>query len=331
MPLALRPRVYEPRLELEGSLDRFRDPLNPLYELARRGSRLTRWYLIPVLLFIFLLAGSGALFFSLESAVEAGLWDSALDTAAYLIVANLPVTILIGIWLWRWERRDPRTVGLQRSSALRFLLSGFAFGAGLIVVGVVLLVTGGEMTLDFDQTSIQGWSAAGPASIVLLAWVVQGFTEEIIFRGWLLQNTAVQLGPVVGVIVATLIFGLAHLTNPGVTALAALNLVLIGVLFTLIALLEGGIWAASGFHIAWNWAQSNVFGFKVSGLDIGGGSLVGVAPGDSDAIVGGEFGFEGSVAATTTIVIGILIVIAVTSRYVAPSNVSQAGRIPGPE
>ena len=301
-------------IELADLLKRLRDPENPLFQLAQLGTRLTRWWLIPILLLVFFFAGAGALLFTLESAEESGLWDSALDTAAYLIAANLPVAALIVIWLWRWEKRGPQTLGFQRSTAPTYGLAGFGLGAGLITVGMALLLTSGDASLEFDQTPIQGWVAVGPALVVLIAWIVQGVTEEIIFRGWFLQNAGVQLGPIAGSAVAIALFTAAHLTNPGITTLAALNLLLIGVLFTMIALLEGGLWAASGFHIAWNWTQSNVFGFKVSGLDIGGGSFVTIVPGESSTITGGDFGFEGSVAATTTIVIGILLVLALASR-----------------
>ena len=296
-------------------MERFRDPGNRLFELARSGTRVTRWWAIPILLFVFLFAGAGGALFPLETASEAGLWDSTLNTTAFLIVGYAPVAVLVGVWVWRWEKRDPRTLGLLGSGALRYVLSGFGFGAGLLLLGAGLLLTGGDTTIEFDQTSIQGWAAIAPGLVVLVGWAVQGLTEEIIFRGWLLQNTGLQLGPLLGAAVATSLFTLAHLANPGLTLLAAVNLVLIGVLFTLIALLEGGIWAVTGLHVSWNWVQSNVLGFRVSGLDVGGGSLVRIVPGEASTITGGEFGFEGSVAATTTIIIGILIVVALASRY----------------
>ena len=306
-------------------LERLRDPENPLFQLARLGARLTRLWVIPILLFLFLLAGAAGALFPLETAAEAGLWASTLDTTAFLFVGYLPVVALVFLWVWRWEKRGPLTLGLQLRGAVRYGIGGFALGAGLIVVGMILLLTSGDTTLDFDQSSIQGWAVVLPALIVLAGWTVQGLTEEVIFRGWLLQNTGVQLGPLLGAIVATALFALVHFANPGITLLAAINLVLIGVLFTVMALLEGGIWAASGFHIAWNWVQSNIFGFKVSGLDIGGGSIVRIVPSESSEITGGDFGFEGSVAATVTIVIGILLLLAVSSRVEGLGTSGEAG------
>lgn len=295
-------------------MELFRDPGNRLFELARSGARLTAWWAVPLLLFAFTFAGVPGTFIPLESATESGLWESALETTAYLVAGYAPVAVLVGLWVWRREKRGIGTLGLPRAGAVRHALYGFAFGTGMIGLGVGLLLTSGDTTLDFEQSSIRGWVALAPALVVLFGWIAQGLTEEVMFRGWMFQTAGVQLGPIPGAVFMIVVFSLAHAFNPGVTPLAVLNIALIGVLSTLIALLEGGIWTVSGFHIAWNWAQSNIFGFKVSGLDVGGGSFVQIIPTNSNAITGGDFGFEGSVAATTTIVIAILVVLALAAR-----------------
>jgi CAAX protease family protein len=295
-------------------LDRFLKTGNQLFARARQATRLTRWWAIPLLLFLFSLAGAPGSFIPIESASESGLWRSALESSAFLITAYAPVALLVILWLWRREKRRPNTLGLVRRGAIRNVLYGFGFGAGMIAVGVVLLLTSGDTDLSFEQSSTAGWIALAPGAVVLAGWCVQGLTEEMMFRGWMLQNSGIQLGPIVGAAVTIVFFAMAHLANPGITALSALNIALIGILFTLIAFLEGGLWAVTGFHIAWNWAQSNIFGFKVSGLDVGGGSLIQIVPTGTNGITGGDFGFEGSVAATTTIVIAILVVLAIASR-----------------
>jgi membrane protease YdiL (CAAX protease family) len=295
-------------------LNTFRDPNNLLFQLARQGRRLTRWWAVPLLLLLFTLAGGPGLLVPLEPASESGLWRSALETAAFFVASYLPVALLVGIWVWRREGRGPGTLGLRRSGAVRFSLYGFLFGFGLIASGVVLIVTTGDATITFDQGDTVGWIAIAPGLVVLAGWAIQGTTEELMFRGWMLQNSGAQIGPLAGIAFTTVFFTMLHLGNPGITALSVLNLLLVGVLFTMIALLEGGIWAASACHVSWNWAQSNVFGLNVSGLEVGGGSFVQVLPNGADTILGGEFGFEGSVAATTTLVIGIVVVLAISAR-----------------
>ena len=295
-------------------LQQLRDPSNSLFAQASQGTRLTAWWAIPLLLLIFTLAGAPGGLIPLESAEESGLWRSTFETTAFLIAVYAPVVLLVFLWVWRREKRRPGSLGLQLPRMGRYLLTGFGFGIGLIGLGLLLMLSGGGVGLRFQQTSTLGWVAVLPALVVLAGWAVQGFAEEVMFRGWMLQNSGIQLGPATGVVFTTMLFALAHALNPGMTGLGALNLVLISILFALLALLEGGIWAASGFHIAWNWAQSNVAGFNVSGLEVGGGSIFEITPGTNATITGGEFGFEGSLAATTAIIIGILVVLAASGR-----------------
>jgi hypothetical protein len=295
-------------------MERFRDPRNRLFELARRGQRMTRWWVVPLVLLLFSFASAPAVFIPLETADEGGLWYSTLTSSAFFIASYLPVALLVGIWIWRRERRGIGTLGFNRANAARNALLGIAFGAGLMTLGVVLILTSGDATLEFEQTNTLGYVTLAPALVLLVGWLVQGTTEEMMFRGWMLQNSGAQIGPLPAIAFTTVVFALGHVANPGVTALSTLNIALIGVLFVALALFEGGIWAASGFHVAWNWAQSNIYGFQVSGLEIGGGSLVRILPNGSDDMLGGEFGFEGSVAATTAIVIGILLIFALAAR-----------------
>lgn len=280
--------------------------------LARGAKRPTRWWLIPLVLFAFTFAGAPALAFPIESAEEAGLWDSAVSSTGFLVFAYLPLILLTFIWIRFWERRPVGSLGLSLHRGPTMFAAGFLFGGSIFAAGVGLMVATGNAEIVVDG-EFGGSAALAPVLLVLGGWVIQGMAEEITFRGWLLQNTGAQLGLAPALAFSTLVFAVAHAVNPGLTSISIINLFLIGVLFALLALREGGVWAAGGFHVSWNWVQSNVFGFNVSGLEIGGGSLVTTQPEGSSLITGADFGFEGSVFATITILIGIAIVLAVSA------------------
>ena len=70
------------------------------------------------------------------------------------------------------------------------------------------------------------------------------------------------------IVVPSLIFGLIHLTNPNVTLLSVVNIVLLGIALSLMYYKSGNVWMCIGFHIAWNLFQSVVYGMPVSGLDV---------------------------------------------------------------
>lgn len=287
---------------------------NHLFELARQAKRPTRWWIIPPLLLAFTLAGIGGLAFTLEDAVEAGLWDSALQTLGFLALTYLPVIIPIYIWITRREMRPFRTIGLQPRGMFEKFGLGFAFGFILMSVGAGTAILLGA-DVDPGRAQAVGLEAIAPALVVLAGWTIQGTVEEIMFRGWLLPIAGTQLAPIPGIAFSTLVFAVAHAANPGLNSYAVINLFLVGVLFALVTLFEGGIWAASGLHVAWNWAQSNVYGFEVSGLTVGGGSIVRIDPEGSTALTGGEFGFEGSAVATAVILSGIFLILFFAERF----------------
>lgn len=284
---------------------------NRLFVLARTAARPTRWWLIPIWIILFTLAGILGGLFPLESAEEAGVWMSAYNSTGFLVAAYLPVVLLLFLWVHSREGRSIETLGLSlRRAPLGFVI-GFLAAVVLVTTGIGLMIATGYGEIVETSSEFRGSAVLLPVLLVLAGWSVQGFAEEVLFRGWLLQNTGAQLGLVPAIAFSTLVFAVAHALNPGVTALSIVNLFLIGTLFALIALLEGGIWAATGFHVAWNWMQSNVFGFEVSGLTIGGGSLLEVRPTGEEMVTGGEFGLEGSIFATIVILIGIGIALAI--------------------
>jgi hypothetical protein len=57
---------------------------------------------------------------------------------------------------------------------------------------------------------------------------------------------------------------------------------------------SGTLWLPIGIHWAWNFTQGNIFGFEVSGKDLGASLLKSTVSGP-DWLTGGAFGAEASV------------------------------------
>jgi hypothetical protein len=120
-----------------------------------------------------------------------------------------------------------------------------------------------------------------------------------------------------GVLLSSLIFAALHLLNPNLSWVAVLNLVLVGIFLALWALWEGGIWGVCGFHISWNWAQGNLFGFEVSGQSVQGGILFNLMETGPGIITGDAFGPEAGLAVTAVLIIGIIITVTLLRKNAA--------------
>lgn len=193
---------------------------------------------------------------------------------------------------------------------------GLALGAGLMT-----LVFGVELALGWvrvaDTVRADGRLGFLPAAaLVLGTFLLVGFYEELLARGYLLTNVAeglARFGRAVAVVAATVVssavFGLLHAGNPSATALSTLAVGLAGVLLAFGYLLTDELAVPIGLHVAWNFFQGVVYGFPVSGLDVG-TSLFVVEQRGPTLVTGGSFGPEAGLIGWAAMAVGCLAVVA---------------------
>ena len=122
---------------------------------------------------------------------------------------------------------------------------------------------------EHGNSMLQGVKVLFPTLVLLSGFVIQGATEEILCRGWLMPILSARYNLSVGVFLSSSLFGMLHAFNQNVTVFAVVNIILVGVFFSLFALRQGSLWGACALHSMWNWLQGNFFGFQVSGQDVG--------------------------------------------------------------
>ena len=140
-----------------------------------------------------------------------------------------------------------------------------------------------------------------------LGWFVQGLSEEVDTRGFLMILRGQFEKPWHAIIGSAVIFSLMHVGNDGITVYALFNLTLFGIMESLIFLRTGSIWGCAALHSFWNLAQGNLFGLPVSGIDAGRSVLwYTLDSGANEFLTGGGFGLEGSICVTAVLLLGIL-------------------------
>ncbi len=261
-----------------------------LFELARRGKRLTHILALIPLTFVFsFAAGFGSLPVLVVLIWRYGFSEdllsmnampvtlSGLWMALFLISSFFLMYVFVAAWAYFYERRPMWTLGYERQAALLRYGRGFALGLVMFAGAVGLLWAFGVLGIGSGDPSRTGMAAIWGVLIVLAGWIVQGGAEEVLTRGWVLPVAGARYRPWIGLGVSALIFAAMHGLNDHLSLLALVNLALFGVFAGLYALREGSLWGISALHSAWNWVQGNIFGFEVSGMEAGGGSLLKLA------------------------------------------------------
>ena len=209
------------------------------------------------------------------------------------------------------EKRSFSSIGFNKNNWLKKYSLGFLIGLAMMSIIVLILFPFGYITVEKNPIQPVGVSAIASVLVILFGWIIQGATEEIVTRGWLLNVLSTKYNIGVGLLISSTLFGLMHLTNPNVNYIAVVNIILVGLFYGLYVIKTNDLWAVCGMHSAWNFAQGNIFGFKVSGLDVSVGSLIDLNLVGSDFVTGGIFGPEAGITATFILLasIGILLFI----------------------
>lgn len=223
---------------------------------------------IHVILFLFLV-------FVFEAPLGIGLTALGIDLESGIGFAFNELGIFLAITTASFlarrliDRRSITSLGLALNPrALYDLLAG-------ILVACVLMggIFATEMALGWariDQFAWQTESAAGVAGNLLLwlvAFALGGWSEELLSRGYQLQNLEDGMNLFWAVLISSSVFGFLHLNNPGASWISTTGIVLAGLFLALPYVLTRQLWMSIGLHLGWNFFEGTVFGFPVSGLD----------------------------------------------------------------
>ncbi|CYV92484.1 CPBP family intramembrane glutamic endopeptidase [Streptococcus suis] len=217
--------------------------------------------------------------------------DNAFVTLSLELLAFAFISLAIILWARFVEKSPWLGLGIRKKGALKDFLLGWGIGAAMLITCVLLMW--GLGAIEF--TSIQfSTKLVGEFLILVLAWSIQGTTEELLTRGWMFSSLAAKHNIPVGILVSSLFFSFLHLGNDGISLIPLLDLTLFAILACLVMLKTGNLWVIGGLHAAWNCFQGNVFAFPVSGTQAG-QAFIAVETSGPDWLSGGAFGVEGSV------------------------------------
>ncbi|MCR5609492.1 MAG: CPBP family intramembrane metalloprotease [Lachnospiraceae bacterium] len=204
----------------------------------------------------------------------------------------------------KFEFRSFASMGIVKKGAVKSYILGLLIGTILFSAAVLICIITNAATYDGE----------GKYNIVLLflfftGYMVQGFSEEILCRGYFMVTLAKTKGMAFGIIVNSLLFSLLHIMNNDVSVLALINLFLFGIAASLCFIKHKNIWVIAAIHSIWNFIQGNFYGISVSGGEVS-TSVLKVGFNDNKSLInGGAFGAEGGLAVTVVLVVYIIMMI----------------------
>ena len=246
-------------------------------------------------------------------------------TVTLQVITALPVTLCTFGLVWLCRRyldcRSLSSLGLVRPGRAlsESVVGGLALGTLPIVLAIVIMLAVGGLAWDGVSASLQ-------SALLIPTFVVMAFFEEIICRGYLLQNL-IDIGrPRFGIWFSSTIFWLLHALNPAAwsSPIVAVNLFGAGVTLALAYRASRNIWFPTAAHFGWNFAQGVLFQVPVSGIKTDGLFDVHIVASAPTWLTGGQFGIEGSILATVAELGMSLVLIRVLRRRAPEILIAEA-------
>jgi CAAX protease family protein len=210
-------------------------------------------------------------------------------------------SVLAATWLLaRIERRPFTAFGLRGPNRLRNGLVGVA--AGFLALSSLMAVLGLAGAAHLGPITLRGREALMWGCFWAAVFVMVGFAEEMMMRGYLLHALSQGIGFWPATVATSLLFGAGHLRNEGEALMGLASAALIGIVNAYSLRWSGSLWWAIGLHASWDWGETFFYGVADSGRTVG-HHLLSIAPAGPGWLSGGAVGPEGSVLVLLVLVV----------------------------
>lgn len=219
-----------------------------------------------------------------------------------LIVELSGLIFVLGItWIFRRyiDNKSFVSMGYSIKGRLKDCIYGILTGFVLISIGFLILYFAGYLKVTnilFNAEIVVG---------SFFFFLVAAMIEEVMFRGYILNNLMEYGNKYVALLISSVLFALIHGLNPNLSIIAMVNLAIAGVVLGITYIYTKNIWYPVFLHVSWNYFQGPIYGFEVSGTEAK--SIIMQEVSGNELITGGSFGFEGSIILTVLMIVMIIV------------------------
>ena len=230
-----------------------------------------------------------------------------------LFVSFLLSVILVIIFRRMIDRQTVSSLGFQYQKHLPDAAIGFLLP--IIILGSVSLILFYNKNLEWTDINF----SSGGFLNGLFLMIVIAIGEEMVFRGYILNNLMQSLNRSLSLAISAALFALMHSNNPSVDIIAMMNLFVGGLLLGINYIFTKNLWFSILLHTAWNFLQGPVLGFPVSGVHLQ--SVLNPEIKGNVLLTGGGFGLEASVLT------GIFLMITLLVLYLVYQSKKKSGTL----
>ena len=193
--------------------------------------------------------------------------------------------------------------GFSKENNLVAIKAGLGLAIFSVVGVVVILLISNNISLTLSNNF-----KIGTIIILIILVLIQGFIEEIVFRGYLMTRLAAKKGKWIAIILSSLFYLVFRMSNPTTSKLDLINIFLISIVMSLLYWYFDNILVIAIFHAFWNCISGVILGFNISGIRVSDSLFAVKAISDKQILIGGSYGIEGSIIATVFFaILGLLV------------------------
>lgn len=234
----------------------------------------------------------------------------------YISFFNSFIVSLLVVWLFTRiiDRKSFNSLGFEWNTFGHHAGTGFFLATALLGSGTLILVAVNQLHWTDVQPDAMQLFLSGVLMLLI------AFGEEIVFRGYILNNLLQATNRWIALPISALLFAGFHINNPNIELMPVINLFLGGILLGVNYLYTRNLWFSMALHFSWNFFQGPVFGYEVSGINVA--HVLEQERTGHALLTGGNFGFEGSVVYTGLAILAIVLLILLYNKK--PPNMQHA-------
>lgn len=211
--------------------------------------------------------------------------------------------VILLLFVKYFEKTTFEYFGFSKENYLEAIKVGMGLAIFSVVGVVAILLMSNSISLTLSKDL-----KIGTIIILIILVLIQGFLEEIVFRGYLMTRLAAKKGKWIAIILSSLFYLVFRMSNPTTSKLDLINIFLISIVMSLLYWYFDNILVIAIFHAFWNCVSGVILGFNISGIRVSDSLFAVKAISDKQILIGGSYGIEGSIISTVFFaILGLLV------------------------